>query len=144
MSIDTKGFVLTNKKDVFKVYEVLRRAIVEKMLEDTNPDDKGGAGWMRINQMDGYSIPYVDLHENGCIWLIFEYRGEHRSLFVAFTRDHDYDDFRKGKKLILSLGCWGHSVHLMETALKALMNEYKCKGYIDENDCDLEDWREIK
>lgn len=139
MTVDTKGFVLTNKKDVFKVYEIIRKALVELMMEET-----GARDWHHLGKEGKYSIPDADLYENGCIYVNFDYNGEQRRLFVAFTCDSDYSDFRKGKKIILSLGCWGSSIHLMECALKALSNKFNAPAFIDEDDCDSVDWREVK
>lgn len=140
MTVDTKGFVSTSNKDIFKVCSIVEKSLASKMMAEA-----GAERWPDMWKLEKkYTYPKFELNSFGLITAVFRFRAESRRMSIIFGYDGDYSEFKKGKKIILSLGAWGSSVELMETVLKALSNELKAKAYIDENDCDSEDFREVK
>lgn len=137
MGCTTNGFVLTNKKNVFNVWRVVKSALIATMQ-----DESGLSGHELWHKSDGqYSYPTCDLYDVGMITVSFTFKGEQRDLHIHFECDSDYSYYKKGKKIITSLGAWGSSVFLTEKVLYALSELGSI--HIVDNDCS-DEWRELK
>lgn len=134
MTVDTKGFVLTSEKNPYKIFNAVKFAIFEDIKTVTGIDD------VRAVWGEKFSMPRAELTDiEGYFTIHFKYNGDERMISVFTSCDHDYNDVRKGKRVIFSLGCYGDSIHLIEIAMKSL----KGRKWICNNDCE-EDWRELK
>lgn len=139
MGCDTNGFLATKEKDIFKICRVIEKSLVDECIRDAGVD-----GWRDIYKLDKkYSYPSFILHTHGMIEALILFREENRRLSIFTACDSDYSECYKGKKVILSLGAWGESVHLIEVVLKALQSEFGGRAWMRNNDCS-DDWRKIK
>lgn len=137
MGCTTNGFVLTKEKNPFKIWRMVEPALIAEMEKET-----GLKGWELWNKTDDkFSRPNCDLSEFGMLTISFTFAGEERNLNIHFECDSDYAEYKKGKKLITSLGAWGQSVRLTEVVLRALSD--LGSTHIVNNDC-YDDWRELK
>jgi hypothetical protein len=103
MGIDTKGVVITECKDVFKI-----RRLIEAALRKHSD-----ASGLYKNAPIEFTL------ETDFIMCRFTNCGNTRNMFVFFGSDNDYKDLGN-KKLILNLGAWGNSVQIMKDCLSAL------------------------
>lgn len=134
MGCDTKGFVLTKEKDVFKICKIIETAIFNEIKNDSGIDNIT-AVWG-----ENYSYPKFEISTIGMITCHFTFADEDRQMSIHTLCDNDYNEARKGKKIILSLGAWGKSVRLIKVVLSALSE--LGKAYIIENDCS-DEWRKF-
>src|SRR5688572_8208715 len=133
MTIDTKGFIVTKEKNPFKIWKVIKASIIQDMMERRGADRQIDLWW---NKESGYTCPTARMMDfSEMIDIHFDYATEHRMLGVFLDCDSDYEYVRKGKKIILSLGMWGSSVHLIEVVLRGLHKEFGGTMYIIDNDC---------
>ncbi len=121
MGINTVGLVMTENKDFFKVKRSVISAI-HKMFEQNEENYKS----IRVLMSD-----FSDLAQ-----FCFTLNGDDRMITIHFDCDSDGENcgYLDGSKLILSLGCWGDSVHIMKTVLQGL--QVFGKTYILSNDFD--------
>lgn len=103
MGIDTKGVVVTECKDVFKI-----RRLLEAVLRP-HSDPSG----LYKNAPIEFTL------ETDFIICSFVNCGNQRNMFVFFGSDNDYQDLGR-TKLILLLGAWGNSVQIMKDCLGVL------------------------
>lgn len=140
MGVDTKGFLLTSKKNPFQIWKIIKDALIDDMMEQSGATRQTDL-W--LNDESGYTCPTARIHDfSEMISVRFEYKGEQRDLTAFLDCDHDYEYVRKGKKIIVSLGAWGSSVHLIEVVLKALQKELGGKVFMVNGDS-TEDWRPV-
>lgn len=130
MGCDTKGFVLTEEKDVFKICKIIESAIYSKIKEASGIDNIT-AVWG-----EDFSYPSFKLYTHGMIGCQFDFAGDGRDMGIFTSCDNDYSEIREGKKIILSLGAWGDSVMLIKVVLSALSE--LGEAYVIENDCSTE------
>lgn len=136
MGCDTKGFVLTEEKDPFKIWKAIRLSIFDEIKRETGVDNVT-AVWGK-----DYTMPNCEIKDfAACMDVYFTFAGEDRRLFVALDCDHDYGEYKEGRKIILSLGAWGSSVQLVEVVLRGL--SHLGETHILEDDCSG-DWKELK
>lgn len=129
MSVDTKGVVATDCKDVFRVAQAVETAIARLV----RPHWAQARGTPSASQ---WELPHVFLHaKSEAITVEFQYAGERRMLWVFFTCDSD-NKVLAPHSLSLSMGYWGSSELLMGTALSALADLGPV--YIDRCDADDE------
>ena len=111
MSVDTKGCVVTDNKNVFE--------IIHKISEN----------------FPGSKL-HMDLYFHSVI-VVFNFNREARALRVTFDFDFDLENHPEieGTSCVwLSLGHWGSSEEVMLLALNSLSSIGDT--YIDVNDCD--------
>lgn len=132
MSVDTKGLVLTDNKDVFAVCTRIDYALRGMFSNDGQCVPRSGIS--RIATFD--LVPSY-----GMVVTHFKFRDEDRALFVNFTCDCDAKEYGE-HALILSLGFCGSSELIMRTVLAALAD--LGPAYIDVNDCDDVDYKQIR
>lgn len=136
MGVDTKGFVLTKEKNPFKVFATIKDALFAEIKRETGINSVA-AVWGKK-----YSMPSAELSDmEGYFRISLTYRGEQRDISVHLSCDNDYDYVKKGKRIIVSLGAWGSSVHLIETVIRALT--VYGRGWMCDEDT-AENWREVK
>lgn len=124
MSLDTKGIVVTENKDVRDIAIRVLNAIKDVPCE---PNFKGGFS------NPNYS-PILEYRPKENFFLIHFKDGDlKRMLWVFLECDSDYPDFGE-KNIIMSFGCFGNSVGIMNRVLQEFKDLGKC--YIQENDCD--------
>lgn len=125
MGVNTVGLVMTENKDFFKVKRLVIGSI-HKLFEQNEEKCKS----IRVLMSD-----YSDLAQ-----FIFELNGDGRILTIHFDCDSDSDGescgYLDGSKLILSLGHWGDSIHIIKSVLKELSS--LGKTYILPSDYDGE------
>lgn len=138
MGVDTRGFVLTNEKNVHKVWSTIHKSLIDEMMKESGADNQIALFYRHI----GYSRPSCEVVDvEGMLIISFQFKGEDRALRLYLDRDSDYEYVKRGKKIIISLGMWGSSLQLIEAVLKGL--SIFGKAYILENDM-YHDWRPIK
>lgn len=145
MDGDTKGFVMTEMKDPFEVFFKISEAL-EGLICADKPEGEAGFRFLQTEKEGKrqYALPKCELNDTfKSATILFKYRGEDRWLRVHFDRDQDGEayGYKDGSKLILSLGCWGSSVELMITVLKALA--VYGPAYLIDNDCSDYELQEI-
>jgi hypothetical protein len=141
MGVDTKGFILTKEKNPFVISRTIKASIIQDMMRRSGAEREIEL-WETAS---GFTCPTTRMMDDfsEMLDIDFEYAKEQRMLGVFLDCDHDYEYVRKGKKIILSLGMWGSSVHLIEVVLRGLHKEFGGVMYIIDNDC-ADDWRKIK
>jgi hypothetical protein len=103
VGIDTKGVVVTQCKDVFKIRRLLEGALRQH-------SDASGV----------YTHAPIEFTlETDFIMCNFVNCGNQRRLFVFFGSDNDYQDLGR-EKIVLLLGAWGNSVQIMKDCLGVL------------------------
>ena len=136
MGVDTKGFVLTKEKNPFKVFATIKDALFADIKLQTGINNYT-AVWG-----ENYTMPNARLTDmEGYFTVNFTYNGEACDMSVHLSCDNDYDYVKKGKRIIVSLGAWGSSVHLIEAVVRALT--VYGKGWMCDEDT-AENWREVK
>ena len=111
MSVDTKGCVVTDSKDVFEIVHKISANFPESKL-------------------------YMDTTFRA-VMIVFVFNGEDRMLRVSFDCDYDLENHPEieGTSCVwLSLGHWGGSEDIMLLALNSLSSIGDT--YIDVNDSD--------
>jgi hypothetical protein len=143
MTIDTKGFLTTTEKNPFKIWRVIKACLIEDMMATSGAKRQFELWW---NDESGYTCPTARIHDFAeYIDIHFQYKTEDRMLGVFLDCDSDYEYvlYPDSPKIILNLGCWGSSVHLIDTVLHALQAEFGGRMFIIENDCS-DEWKELK
>lgn len=140
MGVDTKGCLVTEFKNPFKVAEKVCARIRGLMQKET-----GVKGFL-VNYAEGYKLPKVSMSE-WCEMLSvqFLFKGEERDIKIHFDCDCDLENHEEidGSSCIwFSMGCWGSSEILMQEILDSV-KEYG-RIYIDLSDCDDYGFEEIK
>jgi hypothetical protein len=136
MGCDTKGFVLTKEKDVFKICKIIEKSILNEIRKET-----GAENLMSVFVKDNnFSFPHFKLYTHGMVGCQFRFKGEERDLSIHTLCDNDYNEVRYGKKVIVSLGAWGESVKIVNFVITALSE--LGEAYIIHNDCESE-WMKI-
>lgn len=136
MSVDTIGFVLTKEKNIHKIWSEIRKSLVDEMLKDSDSDSQ-----FLLFRNPNYTCPRCEVPDvRGMLVIPFTFAKEVRELHVHIDCDGDYNEYKKGKKIIVSLGMWGSSIRLIETVLKGL--SVFGEAHILENDC-TDDWRPL-
>jgi hypothetical protein len=134
MGCDTKGFVITKEKSPFKVWSSIRASITKEAQKETGKED------YTCFREGGFSHPNCEIADFAeMMTIFFKFKGEERQMSVHLDCASDYDDVKKGKKIIVSLGAWGESVRLIEAVLRG----FEGAAFITENDCEYR-WRKIK
>lgn len=133
MSVDTKGVVLTHYKDVLVITALVERAVSKVVNEERELMFPAVRRWDEKVQ-EQFRTPDVTLRpESGMVDFGFRFRGENRSLKLFLTCDCDHLELAP-KSVSLSIGCWGSSDIIMQSALHAL--SLLGPAYYDYNDCD--------
>jgi hypothetical protein len=105
MGIDSNLVVMTDSKDVFEILKDIETSISHLLKK-----------WKRG---DG-PIPFItnSINSNGLVVMNFKLNNdESRSLYINFYCDSDYCEIESeliGKKIILSLGCWGKNEEILQ------------------------------
>ena len=138
MGVDTKGCVVTENKDAFKVYE-----IVENWWNKVKKENNLSLVHS-LNEDSGWKSPKIEMGFSKSLQLYLKYKGEDRRVFINFDCDCDleiYNEIEGTSCIWFSMGCWGSSVEIMQS----LMQEFKEIGesYVDDNDCDDLDFYKI-
>lgn len=129
MGCNTVGFVLTNDKDPFKVFRLIKESIVLEMKKETGEDFL-----YRVFKKEQFTSPACAISDiTEMMNIDFYFKGDYRSMTVHLTCDNDFNDVVKGKRIILSLGCYGESERLIKTALHGLSS--LGNTYFTPNDC---------
>jgi len=145
MSADTKGFVMTEYKDAFKVGAKVVEAI-NSLMDASDTDWRMGARMQKVKgESPSFAAPRVEMATFAEMLAVsFIFNGEDRMLRIHFDCDVDGEScgYKDGPKLILSLGAWGSSVEIM----KAVLDNLKNLGdtYLIENDCADYEMEQIK
>lgn len=131
MGCDTKGFVMTDLKDPFQVF-----SIVKSSLESLMKEKSGEERLFLMYRKEGFSSIHCELTDiSGMLVASFEYAGEKRDLHIHLDCDGDGENcgYKDGLKIIFSFGMWGSSVELMRGILEGFKSLGDC--YLVENDC---------
>jgi hypothetical protein len=134
MSVDTKGFLLSDCKDVMLIMGLISQAF-QGLIRAECQTVFGDAGLKRsAKAREMFVSPEMDLKPDmGMVLISFTFHGERRSMHVFF--DCDCDRVKYGPQSIsMTLGCWGYSDLFMKTALQAL--SLLGPVYFDSNDSD--------
>lgn len=128
MGISTKGFVLTENKDVFAVLETIEDTLMEMVKKYSNGEviflDKTS------------SFPRVKCSPvSRAFYIYFKVNNESRMLGVYFDCDCDYREYG-GSKIIWSVNYWGMAEEIILSICK-VMKQYG-KVFYEANDCDGE------
>ena len=137
MGVDTKGVVLTEKKDIF---EVVRR--VEKAICNLQKEISGKRGYKIYLDSDKFTFPTTHFtSSSGYVITSFMVDGEDRNLSIFTETGYDYDEeFGECGKIVFNLGYWGMSIEIITIILKELSQIGEC--YILR--CDANDeWEQI-
>lgn len=135
MTVDTKGFVLTKEKEPFKIWSIIKDSIYNEIKKETGIDD------ITCVWGENYTMPNCQIADFAKMLTVhFVFAGESRQLSVHLDCDHDFEERKKGKKIIFSLGAWGHSVQLIECVLRGFADYGKL--HMIDDDCNGE-WREV-
>lgn len=140
MGCDTKGFVMTKEKDVFKVSKNIHSTIEQMILVES-----GKENLFQAYRTEGFSSINVEIANTSNMLIFnFEFKGEKRNLHIHFDCDSDGKacGYADGSKLILSFGYWGSSVKLMRGILENLKTFGTC--YLIEDDCSNFVWKDCK
>lgn len=134
MGVDTKGFLLSDCKDVMLLANLVGQAI-HGLISAECKTVLGEAGLKRsakAREMFGY--PEMVLKpDSGMLCIQFTFHGERRTMHMFF--DCDSDRVAYGPKSIsMTLGCFGYSDLFMKTTLHAL--SMLGPVYFDHSDCD--------
>lgn len=139
MSVDTKGCLIVENKNVFQIIHTAMNTISELIRKENN----GVPRWMVSSEEYGWPKTSVwEFSESAAIE--FRYKGEDRQLNMHFDCDSDLKNHEEiiGNSCVwLSLGNWGSSVFLMKSILENL-KEFG-DVWIDENDCDDQDFYKL-
>ena len=134
MGVDTKGFLLSDCKDVLLLSNLVGQAIHGLIFAEckTVLGEAGLKRSQKAREMFGY--PEMVLKpDSGMLSICFTFHGERRTMDMFF--DCDCDRIEYGPKSIsLTLGCFGYSDLFMKTVLHAL--SMVGPVYFDHNDCD--------
>lgn len=138
MGIDTKGCVVTQNKDVFKIAEIVNNWWIKVRKENNVTLSEF---WKEDRK---WASPRIELAYSSGLNVFFKYKGEDRRIFVALDCDCDlqnYEEINGNSCIWFSLGHWGSSVEIMQS----LMEGFKEIGesYVDDNDCDDVDFYKI-
>lgn len=138
MGCNTIGLVITKDKDPFKVFRLVKEAIISEMKKET-----GEEVYYRIFKKEQFTSPVCTISDfTEMMNIDFYFNGDYRSMTVHLTCDNDYLEAAKGKRIILSLGCYGESERLIKTALQGLSS--LGDTYFIDNDCSSEDWQKLE
>lgn len=139
MSVDCKGCLVVENKDVFGIVHKVSEGLKDLMRKES------GLTGFALYRSDEYKQPRAELLSWGeSISMTFIYKGEARDLKIHFGCDCDlaiYPEIQGVSCVWFSLGCWGSSELLMRTVLDSV-RQYG-KVYIDVNDSDDTDFEEI-
>lgn len=117
MGISTTGFVLTEKKDVFKVLSTIEDTLIEL-----------------VKRYSTSSFPRICCSPTTEYFTIdFKVNNEDRRMFVHFDCDCDKKQYG-GSKIIWSVNYWGLAEEIILTVCKA-MKQYG-RVFYEANDCD--------
>jgi hypothetical protein len=150
MGIDTKGIIgiRNTVADPFEINDIIHKVI--HGLIDACPDvvAKRKIGypvpWCIINREAEdagkpvvYRMPITQMYGGGIqsISVNFTYCSEVRNLSVHFGCHSDYRELFVGRRIILSLGCWGHAEEIITAVLRRIGDGYGFATWIITNDC---------
>jgi hypothetical protein len=134
MGVDTKGFVLTADKDVFRITKLITRTLDHLIVEEKHLHYPDRVRFMSEEARKAFKTCNVELSaEMEMLSVNFTFRGETRSLKVFFTCDCDHTDYGP-QSISMSFGCWGLSGLFVNSVLHAL--SLIGEPYFDMNDCD--------
>lgn len=134
MGCNTKGFIATDKKDIWEVEKVIRDFLRTRPSIDvpkwtkTNPNAEQRAEFRLTGQKGYFIVDFVDGEDK-------------RHLNVFFSCDSDHDEILSGPKISFTLGCWGKSDELMKGILERM--KHLGRAFYIYNDCADEDWQEL-
>lgn len=129
MGISTKGFVLTDKKDVFSVLSVIESNLKELVKKYAAKDTP-------IFRDSTSQFPTIKCNPNNKFFqIIFKVNNESRMLMVHFGCDSDYKEYGDSK-IIWEVNYWG----MNEEIVLGICKEMKQFGQVfyEANDCDGE------
>ena len=132
MSVDTKGVIATDCKDVFLISSLIERSLNSLIQFEKRMEFPGAtafsAGATKYRTADARLCSGPSM-----VQLMFMFKGEERLLSVFFTCDSDNLAIAP-QSISLSIGCHGDSAVLMKSALHAL--SILGDAYYDYDDCD--------
>ncbi len=134
MGVDTKGFTLTDCKDVLRIGALIERTLNHLIIAEKRlryPDRKD---FVRKEAREQFRTCTLELlPTSGAVRYDFVFDGEQRTLTLNFTCDCDHVDYGP-QSVSMSLGCWGRSGLFIKSALHALT--LVGDSWYDENDGD--------
>jgi hypothetical protein len=133
MGCDTKGLLLTPKKDVMLVMSIVERTLNRRIAEERDILFPQARPWDK-EVTEQFQLVRVELAaSSGMALVIFRFAGEDRRMHVFFDCDCDHEDLAP-HSISFSMGCWGRSDFFMQSVLHAL--SMFGPVYFDHNDCD--------
>lgn len=135
MSIDTHGFVPIDHEPTLNDAQLVIQTI-EKFIR-TLPKNSEKEGRMKSISSD-FAV-FCQMFN-----ITFWDGDDRRSMSVHFDCHSDYSDVYDGKKIIISLGCWGRSKMIVHDCIKAIQTALSSTdAFFQENDCDSK-WVNLK
>lgn len=133
MGCDTKGFITTDKKDIWETEKIIRDFLKTRPRNNApkwikNPNAEQTADF----RLTGIGRYFTASFEDG---------DDKRQLNVFFDCDSNYEDVYQGQKIVFNLGCWGKSDELMKGILEGM--KHLGRAFYIYNDCADEDWQEL-
>lgn len=122
MSIDTKGFIVGENKDVWAVRDSITSSIREYIVPKIKTD----------NYLQRFRLQSIDVRmSNSFQMLSFSFKdgGDERVLYVHFDCDGDCADITFGPKIIFSLGTWGNAEDLIKQVGMGLSRDFNSNFY---------------
>lgn len=132
MGCDTKGFIATDKKDIWEVVGAIKDFL------KTRPSKKDNIN-LRPFADNGADYRLMDFCKS--ITVNFRDGEDYRTLWVHFDCDCDQEEVFSGPKIIFSLGCWGKCDEIIKGVLEKL--KYLGRAFYISNDCGDEDYQEL-
>jgi hypothetical protein len=119
MGISTKGFVLTETKDVFSVLSTIESTLIRLVKKYAIKDTP-------IFRDSTSKFPKIECNVRGRFFSItFKVNSENRMLMVYFDCDSDYSEY-SGSKIIWGVNYWG----LSEEIVLGICKEMKQFGQV--------------
>lgn len=134
MGCDTKGFIATDKKDIWEVERVIRDFL------KTRPREKNHPTWIK-NPNAEQNAEFRLTGQSGYFIVDFQDGEDKRHLNVFFCCDCDYEEIYRGPKISFMLGCWGKSDEIIKGILERL--KHLGRAFYIYNDCSDEEWQEL-
>lgn len=134
MGCDTKGFIATDKKDIWEVEAVIRDFLKTRPSIDVPK-------WTKVNPNAEQRADFYLTGQKGYFIVRFVDGEDQRNLNVFFCCDSDHDEICRGPKISFMIGCWGKSDEIIKGILERL--KHLGRAFYVYNDCDDEGWQEL-
>ena len=130
MGCDTKGFIVTDNKDIWEVVAKIRKFLATRFSKKKST---------YVNQIASVGADYRLSDFSKFITVNFRDSEDDRTLFVFFDCDSDYASVKSGPKIIFNLGCWGKSDEL----ILGILAQFDGEKYYRYNDYDDKEWERV-